>query len=253
MSTAIEWTDETWNPIVGCERVSPGCAHCYAERMARRQTFMRPGCEYCEVIEENGRWNGRTVEVPSAWDKPLRWRTPRQVFVCSMGDVFHESVPFAWVDRVLGIAARTPQHTYQILTKRPERIARCLPHDWGDGWPNVWLGVSIELQEYLYRKRILASLPARLRFISAEPLLGPIHLGALELIGWVITGGESGPEARPMNPDWVRSLRDQCVEAGLPFFHKQNGGNQKVAGAWGGRILDGVTWDQMPGSCTVRG
>jgi len=180
---------------------------------------------------------------------PLKWTEPRLVFTCSWSDWFIENAD-EWRDEAWEVIRRTPQHAYQILTKRPERIARHLPAGWSDGWQNVWLGVSIESQEYIDRMDLLCEIPAQVRFVSAEPLLGPLDLGDLLGIDWVITGGESGPKARPMEVEWARSVRDQCVRQGVAFFHKQNGGAKKIAGAWGGRLLDGRTWDDMPTAST---
>jgi protein gp37 len=182
---------------------------------------------------------------PATFNGPLKWEEPKLIFTCSWSDWFIEEAD-PWRDEAWDIIRKTPWHTYQLLTKRPERFFENLPKDWDSGWPNVWLGVSIENEDYLYRRHLLCALPAKLRFLSLEPLLGPLNLGPLRNIDWVITGGESGPNARPMDPDWVRDIRDQCVDAGVPFFHKQHGGSRKINGSWGGRMLDGRTWDEMP-------
>jgi protein gp37 len=227
----IEWTDATWNPWHGCIKVSPGCKNCYMYRGKER-------------------WGGdprAVVRSSTTFADPLRWPKPHLVFACSWSDWFIEEAD-PWRAEAWDIIRKTHHHTYQILTKRPERIEQSLPSDWGEGWPNVWLGVSIENQEYGFRKDILCQIPCRIRFISAEPLLGPIDFGSLEDIHWVITGGESGPNARPMRPEWARSIRTQCQAAKIPYFHKQNGGTKMVSGAWGGRILDGKTWDAIPAS-----
>ncbi len=193
----------------------------------------------------------------TTFQAPLKWRKPRTIFTCSMSDFFHEDAD-GWRDDAWEVIRRTPRHTYQILTKRPERIPACLPNDWDGGWPNVWLGVSVEMQEYLWRAELLTGVPAQRRFLSCEPLLGPLHfVGAhvatlgifiFQRMDWVITGGESGPNPRLSNPDWFRDIRDQCKEVGIAYFHKQNGGKTKCKchGAWGCRLLDGRTCDEMP-------
>ncbi len=243
MSTGIEWTDETWNPVVGCTRVSPGCQHCYAERMAKRLSKNPSTPQYAGTVDDNGRWTGQVNLVESALLKPLSWRKPRMVFVNSMSDLFHESVPDEYIDKVFAVMAQAHHHTYQVLTKRPERITewaagahlrmtRCFRnfHDYTESvgpWPlpNVWLGTSAENQATLdERLPHLLATPAAVRFLSLEPLLGPIDVrGRLDGIDWVIVGGESGPGAQPMHPDWVRSIRDACVEAEVAFFFKQWG------------------------------
>jgi len=252
MPSKIEWTEETWNPIVGCTKVSAGCAHCYAERMANRLKAMgRP--EYQDVVNGNGRWTGRVTLVPERLEQPLRWRKPRTVFVCSMSDLFHPKVPMYYHVNIWRAMADTPQHTYQILTKRPRAMrGRLEPLSQTFGvLPNVWLGVTAENQEAAdERIPLLLQTPAAVRFVSAEPLLGPITLGGAvdyyhgnaykPTLDWVIVGGESGPGARPMHPDWARSLMDQCQSAGVAFFFKQWGGPHKD------RMLDGRTWDEMP-------
>lgn len=228
MTTKIDWTDETWNPIVGCSKCSPGCQNCYAEKMAARLASMKIR-GYTEVVSADRKWNGKTAFVESALDKPLRWRKPRRIFVCSMSDLFHKTVPSNRVYSILEVTQKTQQHQYQILTKRPRKMRGCINgfKNRHGGLPlkNVWLGVTAESQtEADKRIPYLLDTPAALRFISVEPMLGPINLseyiGALD---WVICGGESGPEARPMHPDWARDLRDQCAAAGVPFFFKQWG------------------------------
>lgn len=304
----IEWTDETWNPVVGCDHVSEGCRNCYAETMSNRLASMEHSEQYDDVVDDKGRFAGGTVNtVPKMLEKPLEWDKPRRVFVNSMSDLFHPDVPFEFVDKVFAVMAMRPQHTFQILTKRPTRMKNYLNHIqpdyglekvgrhvlelskeysvslWGDqpdnlenlrpdehalhNWPipNVWIGVSVEDQDAA-DERIppLLECPAEVRFLSCEPLLGPVNLEGGETypkkgwlsgfhveaehangcrgecrrcpvpvrvqnpgeIDWVIAGGESGPGARPMHPDWVRSVRDQCDEADVPFFFKQ-------WGAWG--------------------
>lgn len=227
--SSIEWTGATWNPWHGCTKVSVGCQYCYMYREKQRY----------------GQDPRVVARSRTTFFDPLRWEEPTLIFTCSWSDFFIAEADL-WRDEAWGVIRETPHHTYQILTKRPERIVQCLPRDWGNGWPNVWLGVSVETQDCLFRKEILREVPGQLRFISAEPLLGQLDLGSLQDIHWVITGGESGPNARPMNPDWARGVRDQCISAGVAYFHKQNGGARKIDGAWGGRLLDGRTWDDIP-------
>ena len=242
--TQIEWvknTDgtqgKTWNPVTGCTKVSAGCKHCYAERMAKRLQAMG---------QPNYR-NGFEVTLHEHMlDVPLKRKKPTMYFVCSMSDLFHEDVSFDFISRVFDVMWRTPQHTYQVLTKRPHRMVqyaakRAIP-------TNVWVGTSIEGQHVVDRIRYLVQVPATVRFLSCEPLLqGLFNLPLLD-IDWVIVGGESGPGARPMNLDWARGIRDQCVKSGTPFFFKQVGGvNKKQTG----RRLDGRTWDEMPAQSGV--
>jgi len=255
----IEWTDATWNPIVGCSKCSPGCDNCYAERMAKRLSKMpqTAGLYSAYVIDDAG-WTGRTAWAGyPTMTKPLHWRKARRVFVCSMGDLFHETVAFEMIDRGFAIMARCSQHTFQILTKRPERmleylspnsprytarkifdiVCRSDPHSPGvfdadAAWPlpNVWVGVTAENQEAAdERIPLLLQTPAAVRFVSIEPMLGEVDISwhLTGCIDWVICGGESGPGARPMHPDWARSLRDQCRDAGVPFFFKQLSGASK--------------------------
>lgn len=247
-TTKIEWTDATWNPWVGCTKVSPGCAHCYAERLINRLHRGNPGGHSPFTVLR------RTA--PATFDAPLRWarRLPRasdggyvrRVFTCSLSDFFHPAAD-PWRREAWLLMQRTPGLTYQILTKRPERIAANLPTDWGpNGWPNVWLGTSIETDDYRGRIEELVKVPARLRFLSVEPLLGPLHLSPyLFDIGWVIVGGESGPHARKMDLDWARTVRDDCIGMGVPFFFKQLGGAQhKRDGVEA--LLDGRTHKEVP-------
>lgn len=300
----IEWTDATWNPVRGCTRVSEGCRNCYAERVAAR--FSGPGMPYeglAAMRAGEPRWTGELRVVETHLEDPLRWRNPRRVFVNSMSDLFHEKLHFEDIGRVFGVMAACPHHSFQILTKRPERMREFVTITTGipgrPHWPlpNVWLGVSVENQPAADERipELLAT-PAAVRFVSAEPLLGPIDFdqeNGLNAFGcgfeggwrncpenspkcagldWVIVGGESGPGARPMHPRWARTIRDQCVAAGVPFFFKQWGewrgcypgdgwepsddmlyhyfeGGPKV---WrvgkkrAGRLLDGRTWDEMP-------
>ncbi len=230
--SSIEWTEATWNPVTGCTKISPGCKFCYAERMARRLRAMR-----------NPRYaNGFALtQHADLIDLPLRWKTPRVIFVNSMSDLFHRDVNASFIRDCFDVMRRAARHTFQILTKRPERAAELsasLP------WPdNVWMGASVENSDYYGRIAALGNVPAAVRFLSVEPLLGPVPDIPLEGIDWVIGGGESGPGARPMQEDWVLGLRDRCGERGVPFFFKQWGGtNKKKAG----RLLDGRTWDDMP-------
>lgn len=232
LKSLIEWTDATWNPVTGCSKVSDGCSNCYAERMALRLRAMG-----------NPRYqNGFSVTLhQDLLDLPCSWRKPRKVFVTSMGDLFHDSVPSTFISEVFHTMQSTPQHQYQLLTKRPERASKLAP---SLPWPeNVWMGTTIESSNVLYRIDHLREIPASVLFISAEPLLTDLEELPLQGIDWVIVGGESGPGARPMKADWVRSIRDQCLSASVAFFFKQWGGTNKRAT---GRILDGCTWDQMP-------
>jgi protein gp37 len=234
LGTGIEWTEATWNPVTGCTKISPGCKRCYAERMAERLRAMG---------QANYRHGFDLTLQPQMLDAPLRWRRPRTVFVNSMSDLLHEDVPAEFIDRVFDVMRRAGWHRFQVLTKRADRLAELAP---SLAWPsNVWMGVSVEKAEYQVRIDRLRSTPAAVKFLSLEPLLGPLPDLDLEGIGWVIVGGESGPGARPMEPGWALDIRDQCVRAGVPFFFKQWGGRHKVRA---GRILDGRTWDQMPPS-----
>jgi protein gp37 len=230
--SAIEWTDATWNPVSGCAKVSPGCDHCYAEAFAERFRGV-PHHPYGQGFDLR-LW-------PERIELPLRWRKPRRIFVNSMSDLFHRDVPSAYIAKVFDTMVRAHWHIFQVLTKRSRRavqLASTLP------WPaNVWLGVSVESAAYAWRVHQLRTIPAAVRFVSAEPLLGPLDSVELADIHWVITGGESGPKSRPCKPEWVRSLRDRCREGGIAFFHKQWGGRTPKAG---GRLLDGRTWDELP-------
>ena len=301
--TGIEWTDSTWNPFIGCSRVSEGCRHCYAERLAGRFSAKTEGVYAGTTKTVNGLqvWTGKINRAPEeTLLKPLHWRSPRRIFVNSMSDLFHENVPDEWIDRVFAVMALCPQHVFQVLTKRPERMLAYFAHDGGFGrWaihrglrakdssrtesakaasghyalrfgaarnlPNVWLGVSVENQAAAdERIPLLLRTPAAVRFISAEPLLGPVTLPGcngradcklsgvdghsdkpLGGIDWVICGGESGPGARPMHPDWARSLRDQCVDAAVPFFFKQ-------WGKWGPTLAEPVRGKYTGGGIFLR-
>jgi protein gp37 len=231
-SSSIEWTEATWNPLTGCTKVSPGCKHCYAERMARRLQAMR------HPSYANG---FRLTLHEHLLELPLRWKRPRTIFVNSMSDLFHRDVPAEFIQRVFRTMCDASQHRFQVLTKRPERALELSPLlPWPD---NVWLGTSVETDKYAFRIDLLRRTGARTKFLSLEPLLGPLSRLDLEGIDWVIVGGESGPGARPMDPAWAVEIRDQCVARGVPFFFKQWGGvNKKRTG----RLLEGRTWDAMP-------
>ncbi|MEW2353054.1 phage Gp37/Gp68 family protein [Spirillospora sp. NPDC029432] len=240
-STAIEWTEMTWNPTTGCDRISSGCDHCYALTLARRLKAMGTA-KY--QVDGDPRTSGPGFALtlhPDTLMQPYRWRSPRMVFVNSMSDLFHARVPLEFIQQVFAVIADTPQHTYQILTKRSTRLHR-LAHRLH--WPaNLWMGVSVEDADHLYRVDDLRRTPAAVRFLSCEPLLGALDGLSLDKIGWVIAGGESGPGHRTMDPAWVRGLRDQCARDGVAFFFKQWGGTTPKAQ---GRELDGQQWDQMP-------
>ena len=239
--SAIEWTEATWNPTTGCDRVSRGCDNCYALTLAKRLKAMG-SAKY--QTDGDPRTSGPGFGVAVHEDSltiPSRWRQPRMVFVNSMSDLFHAKVPTEFVEKVFEVMAATPRHTYQILTKRSLRLSRLAPRlPWP---PNVWMGVSVEDESQLDRVDHLRTVPAAVRFVSAEPLLGPLDRIDLSGIDWLIAGGESGVDARPMDPAWVRALRDRCRAAGVAFFFKQWGGRTPKAG---GRLLDGRTWDQLP-------
>jgi len=287
--TSIEWTDASWNPVVGCTEVSPGCANCYAARLAStrlRNTYQYKGLAV--IGEGSPRWTGELLFLPERLSEPRHWKKPRRIFVCDMGDLFHEKVDITWIDQVFRMIEDCPQHTFQLLTKRAQNMNAYMLGR-AAVLPNVWLGVSVENQHFAdERIPLLLSTPAAVRWISAEPLLGPIGIrrflfpAAYEkpVVGldWVVCGGESGPNARPMHPDWARGLRDQCVAAGVPFFFKQWGayvpcpyvpceiccgkdhehesvglgsdGHVRVMGRVGkhaaGRELDGTDWSQFP-------
>jgi protein gp37 len=228
----IEWTEMTWNPVTGCTKISQGCKHCYAERLAKRLKAMGSG-RYT---------NGFQVTLhPDLLDAPRRWRQPRVVFVNSMSDVFHEDVPLAYIQRVFATMRDCPHHTFQVLTQRSERLAELAPHlHWP---PNVWMGVSVEDARVINRIDDLRRVPAAVRFLSLEPLIGPLDSLRLDGIHWVIVGGESGPRARPLRSEWVESIFRQCRAAGVPFFFKQWGGVRKDLT---GRQLYGRTYNELP-------
>ena len=230
--SSIEWTEATWNPVTGCTKISPGCVHCYAERMAKRLKAMG---------QPRYRHAFRPTLQPDALEVPLRWKRPRMIFVNSMSDLFHDKVPAQYIADCFGIMKEASHHTFQVLTKRPQRAAEMA----GDlQWPsNVWMGTSVENKDYVWRVRSLVRIPALVRFLSLEPLLGPIPRLPLGGIHWVIVGGESGPGARPMRREWVVQIRNRCLKYETPFFFKQWGGVHK---AKAGRKLDDQTWNDMP-------
>ncbi len=240
-SSGIEWTESTWNPTTGCDRVSPGCDNCYALTLAKRLKAM--GSKKYQKDGDprtSGPGFGLTLH-PEALDLPRSWRRPRAIFVDSMSDLFHPDVPLEFIERVFSVMTDTPQHTYQILTKRSKRLRDLAGElDWP---PNVWMGVSIESDRYRFRADHLRDVPAAIRFLSLEPLLGPLNDLDMSGIHWVIVGGESGPGARPVRASWVRDLRDQCSSAGVAFFFKQWGGPTPKSR---GRELDGRFHDDMP-------
>lgn len=241
--SSIEWTEVTWNPIAGCTVLSPGCTNCYAMRMAARLAAMGQEKYQGTTRKSGGRakWTGRINVADAALDEPRTWKAGRLVFVNSMSDLFHEDVPTAVIQRVFTTMSATPQHTFQVLTKRADRLLELSPEL---PWPrNVWMGVSVENADYAWRIDRLRRTGATTRFLSLEPLLGPLDDLDLAGIDWVIVGGESGPGARPMDQDWVRSIRDQCVAAGVAFHFKQWGGVVKKRS---GRVIDGRTWDETP-------
>ena len=231
-NSGIEWTSSTWNPVTGCTKVSPGCKHCYAERIALR----------LQAMGQANYVNGFSLSLhEGAVELPLRWKTPQTIFVNSMSDLFHADVPLEFIQRLFDVMRQAHWHRFQILTKRAERLRDvALQLDLA---PNIWMGVSVETNDYLYRVEHLRAAPAAIRFLSLEPLLGPLPDIQLDGIHWVITGGESGPGARQVQAAWVTDIRDRCLSAHVPFFFKQWGGVQKKRA---GRSLDGRTWDEMP-------
>ena len=231
-NSSIEWTESTWNPVTGCSKVSPGCKNCYAERMAKR-------------LQAMGQPNYANGFLPSmhehVLDLPLRWKKPRTIFVNSMSDLFHNQVPVTFIRRVFDVMQTAHWHRFQVLTKRSERLSELSSKL---TWPsNVWMGVSIESNPYTYRADHLRKVEAALRFLSLEPLLGPLPDLNLHGINWVIVGGESGPHAREMHPEWVIGVQDQCLESGVPFFFKQWGGVDKKKA---GMVLEGRVWNELP-------
>jgi len=231
-NSAIEWTESTWNPLTGCTKVSSGCKHCYAERMAAR----------LRAMGQPNYVNGFDLTLhENALELPLTWKKPQTIFVNSMSDLFHKEVPSEFILRTFDVMRRADWHRYQILTKRSERLLELSPVLPWKG--HIWMGVSVESQGYAHRIEQLRRTGAAVKFLSLEPLLGPLPVLDLEGIDWVIVGGESGPGARPMKPEWVLQIRDQCQQAYVPFFFKQWGGTRKDKT---GRQLDGRTWDEMP-------
>jgi protein gp37 len=228
----IEWTDSTWNPLTGCTKVSQGCKFCYAERMAAR----------LQAMGNPNYLNGFSLTLhENALRLPLSWKSPQYIFVNSMSDLFHEDVPFEFILRVFEVMREASWHTFQVLTKRSSRLANLNSQiDWPQ---NVWMGVSVEMQAYTSRIDDLRQTNANIKFLSLEPLLGPINQLVLNGIDWVIVGGESGPYARPMKSEWVIEIRDQCAKDNVPFFFKQWGGKNKKKS---GRLLEGQTWDSLP-------
>jgi len=229
----IEWTQSTWNPLTGCTKISPGCANCYAERMARRLKAMG---------NSNYRNGFKLTTHEHILELPLKWKKPRYIFVNSMSDLFHEDVPFDFIKDVFKVMNNARHHIFQVLTKRSRRLGELASRlEWSK---NIWMGVSVENADYTYRIRHLADTGAYLKFISFEPLIGRVADADLSMVDWVIVGGESGPGARPILKEWVIEIRDQCIENNIPFFFKQWGGiNKKKAG----RKLDGRFWNEMPG------
>ncbi len=231
-NSTIEWTDATWNPVTGCTKISPGCKHCYAERMANR----------LKLMGQANYKNGFAVTLqPHMLELPLQLKKPLRIFVNSMSDLFHHDVPLAYIREVFDVMKRAHWHEFQILTKRAERLEELSAAlEWT---ANIWMGVSVENESYLYRIDHLRKTGAQVKFLSLEPLLGPLGKMDLGGIHFAIVGGESGPGARAMEADWVREIREQCLASGVAFFFKQWGGVQKKKA---GRVLDGRTWDEMP-------
>ena len=236
--SAIEWTDASWNPVTGCTQVSAGCDHCYAKTFAERFRGV-PNHPYEQGFDLR-LW-------PERLELPLQWKKPRRIFVNSMSDLFHSGVPDEFILKVFETMVKADQHVFQVLTKRPQRLARLAP---SLPWPaNVWAGVSVESNEVAWRADFLRRVPAAVRFISAEPLIGPVDELNLDGIDWVITGGESGAGHRPCDPEWVRDVRDRCASTGVHYFHKQWGGKTSKSG---GRDLDGQIWSDMPSMDSVK-
>lgn len=233
----IEWTDATWNPVTGCTKISPGCKNCYAERLANR----------LKLMGQNNYRNGFEVTLqPQMLELPLKWKSPKRIFVNSMSDLFHHDVPLEYIREVFSVMGRAHWHQYQVLTKRSERLrelSKILPWE-----PQIWMGVSVENADYVDRIEQLRQTGAHVKFLSLEPLLAPLRKLNLRGIDWVIVGGESGPGARPIQAAWVTEIRDQCEREGVAFFFKQWGGVQKKRA---GRELEGRTWDEMPTLVTL--
>ena len=250
--TQIEWTDATWNPVVGCSIVSAGCTNCYAMEMARRLQAMNIG-KYKGLTRRSGKrtiWNGVVREDAAALDIPLRWKKPKTIFVNSMSDLFHERVTDAFILRVWEVMRATPHHHYQVLTKRPERMGALVRSKLSDVLPNVWLGTSVENSDAVERVDHLRSIPSAIRFVSFEPLIGSIGKIDLTGIDWAIVGGESGRSARPIREEWIDEIYDQCLLHQTAFFFKQWGtwgkDNERRSKKANGRKYRGQEWDQMP-------
>lgn len=246
-SSKIEWTEVTWNPVTGCDRISTGCDNCYALTLAKRLKAMG-AAKYQNDGNPITSGPGFGVSIhPATLNQPYGWRAPKKVFVNSMSDLFHARVPSEFIADVFRVMSDTPQHRYQLLTKRPKRAVRLVNKvDWLE---NIWLGVSVENEDHVARIDELRKVPAAVRFLSCEPLVGPLTNLNLDGIDWVIVGGESGSRARGVSHEWVREIRDQCRESGTPFFFKQWGGRTPKAN---GRFLDGRTWDEFPERETER-
>ncbi|HEX5258647.1 MAG TPA: DUF5131 family protein [Sphingomicrobium sp.] len=249
-TSKIEWTDVTWNPVAGCTIESAGCSNCYAMKMAARLAAM--GNEkYMGLTRKSGGrsvWSGKIALDVRSLSAPYKWRKPRKVFVNSMSDLFHPSVPDQFIERIWRVMTETPQHTYQVLTKRPGRMRELLLKSTFGAAPNIWIGTSVEDAAVLDRIEELRAIPGFIRFISFEPLIGPVGAVDLTDIDWAIVGGESGPRSRPMNSEWVQQVADRCSAYGTAFFFKQWGGTNKKAA---GRTLNGRTYDEMPSLCNA--
>lgn len=243
--TSIEWTDATWNPVAGCLIITPGCTNCYAMRMAARLEAMGVP-KYAGLTRKSGNryiWTGKVRLDEGSLETPLKWRKPRKIFVNSMSDLFHDDVPAEFIARVWDVMQRTPQHTYQILTKRPERMREVITSLDLPALEHVWLGTSVENAAVLSRLDDLRSTPAIIRFVSFEPLIGSVATADLRGIHWAIVGGESGPRSRPMDEKWIDEIRLNCLATGTAFFFKQWGGKNKKAT---GRTYLNRTWDELP-------
>jgi protein gp37 len=257
--TQIEWTDATWNPVAGCSIVSAGCTNCYAMEMARRLEAMTVK-KYQGLTRRSGKrtiWNGIVREDHLALSIPLSWKKPRKIFVNSMSDLFHEGISDGFILKVWEIMRQTPHHHYQILTKRPERMAALVESKIRSILPNVWLGTSVENADVVHRADSLRPIPAAIRFISFEPLIGPVGSIDLNGIHWAIVGGESGKSARPIREEWIDEIYDQCLTAGTTFFFKQWGAwgkdNKRRSKKANGRMYRGKTWDAMPPPAMLTG
>jgi protein gp37 len=271
MASKIEWTDETWNVNVGCTAVSPGCDHCYAKHVAHRD--LQPAHSGLTIVRDaQVQWNGTVRSLPARLEVPLRWHKPRRIFVDSMSDLFHPAVDYGFIARVFGVMAAAPQHQFQVLTKRPKRMRSILSdtagaisfeqlvHEQHDlfggirwpGWPlpNVWLGTSIENDRLIWRSKYLDETPAAVRWLSLEPLLGPLPSLNLSWVDWVVVGGESGRGARPMDPAWVRAIRDDCANLSVPLFVKQAG--SVLARQWKMSDSKGSILDEFPADLQIR-